>query len=53
MKKLYVDRIIDNGNTGITQDREKITYNCDLIKDGIISQLTGQLTVSEHATTEK
>jgi hypothetical protein len=53
MKKLYVDRIIENGNTGVTQDRDNITYNCDLIKDGIIDQLTDQLTTSDHATTVK
>jgi len=53
MKKLYVDRIIENGNTGVTQDRETITYNCDLIKDGIIDRLTDRLTTSDHATTAK
>ncbi len=53
MKKLFVDRIIENGNTGVTQNRETIAYNCELIKDGILDQLTDQLTTSDHATTVK
>lgn len=53
MKKLYIDRIIENGNTGVTQDRESIIYNCDLIKPGVTDQLTDQLTTSDHATTVK
>ena len=53
MKKLYVDRIIENGNTGVTQNRETISYNCDLIQYGLTNQLTDALTEHDHASTIK
>ena len=53
MKRLIVDRIVESGNTGVTENRDTICYNCNLINDKIVSHLTDQLTTSEHATTVK
>lgn len=48
MQKLFVDYLADNGNTGITENKNIIIYNLDIMRPGLGADMLEHLTTKEH-----